>query len=115
MTIPYYLICSSLIDDKFYNGNIDGNTAPIMGVVNRENGFGDYYFGGPSTNQFTITAPTTITEITTQILDPRMKPARVDEDSCIIYSIERQMNNNLNLLSTLPQKQVESILNPPGL
>ncbi len=115
MTIPYYLICSSLIDDKFYNGNIDGNTAPIMGVVNRENGFGDYYFGGPSTNQFTITAPTTITEITTQILDPRMKPARVDEDSCIIYSIERQMNNNLDILSTLPQKQVESILNPPGL
>ena len=115
MTIPYYLICSSLIDDKFYNGNIDGTTAPIMGVVNRENGFGDYYFGGASTNQFTITAPTTITEITTQILDPKMKPARVDEDSCIIYSIERQMNNNLNILSTLPKKEVESILNPPGL
>ena len=115
MSIPYYLICSSLIDDKFYNGNTDGNTANIMGVVNRENGFGDYYFGGASTNQFTITAPTTITEITTQILDPRMKPARLNEDSCIIYEIQRAMNNNLDIVSTLDKKQIEKIFNPPGL
>jgi hypothetical protein len=115
MTIPYYLVLSSLIDDKFYNGNRDGNTAPIMGVVNRENGFGDYYFGGETSNQFTITHPTTITEITTQILDPQMKPARLDEDSCIIYKVEKIMNNNLDILSTLPKNIQMKILNPPGL
>jgi hypothetical protein len=115
MTIPYYLVCSSLIDDKFYNGNKDGNTAPIMGVVNRENGFGDYYFGGETSNTFTITAPTTITEITTQILDPKMKPARLDEDSCIIYKVEKQMNNNLDVMATLPKNIQMKILEPPGL
>tara|TARA_R110000796_G_scaffold130376_4_gene246012 strand:+ start:2434 stop:5940 length:3507 start_codon:yes stop_codon:yes gene_type:complete len=109
MTIPYYLICSNLINDKFYNGNTDGNTAPIMAVVNRENGFGDYYFGGSSDNEFTITIPTTISSITTSVLDPKMRPARLDEDSCIIYKITKQMNNNLNVLETLNKQQLNKI------
>ena len=109
MSIPYYLVCSNLIGDKYYNGAEDGNTSAIMAVVNRENGFGDYYFGSETSNEFTITMPTTISEITTTILDPKMKPARLDEDSCIIYKIVKQMNNNLNIVGDLTQKQLNNL------
>tara|TARA_R110000765_G_scaffold58149_1_gene113626 strand:- start:850 stop:4263 length:3414 start_codon:yes stop_codon:yes gene_type:complete len=101
MSIPYYLICSNLIGDNFYNGASDGQTAPIMAVVNRQNGFGDYYFGGESSNEFTITMSTAISSITTTILDPRMENARLDEDSCIIYKITRVMSNDLDIMASI--------------
>ena len=67
-----------------------GQALPIVGVVNKENGFGDYYFQQfPDGEAFTITKPTTITSITTSIHDPDMSFARVDEGSAIIYRIKK--------------------------
>ena len=58
MTLPYYLIKSNIIADSFYIK--DKTPLPIVSVVNKENGFGDYYFSGESILEFTITQPTTL-------------------------------------------------------
>ena len=72
----------------------DGQLMPIVGVVNKENGFGDYYFQTGTQLSFTITKPTTITRITTSIHDPDMKVARVDDNCAVLYKIQKTNNGN---------------------
>lgn len=95
MTLPYYLIKSNIIADSFYIK--DKTPLPIVSVVNKENGFGDYYFSGESILEFTITQPTTLSFIRTEIFDADMSYAKVDKNSAIIYKIEKQVPQNLDL------------------
>ena len=108
MLKPYYLIRSNIIGDTKYigggNSTDGGQTLPIIGVVNKENGFGDYYFQTSQLAQFTITDDVVISEIKTSIHDPDMSLARVDDNSAVLYLIQKQNNNNLNLISTLLQE-----------
>ena len=116
MTSPYYLIETNLISDAFYNGNQSGNPAQIIAVVNRENGFGDYYFAQSSNVNFTITKRTPISSIVTRILNPKLELARLDSDSAIIYKIQRNMKNNLDIVDTiLNKKQKEDLLGMPKI
>ena len=121
MLRPYYLIKSNIVGDMKYIGaghtNEGGQKLPIVGVVNKENGFGDYYFQTSVKNVFTITKPYTITDITTSIHDPDMSLARVDKNSAVLYMVEKQNNNNLNLVNSLVQtKQFNpQVLNPTSL
>lgn len=120
MLKPYFLIKSNIVGDMKYIGSghstEGGQLLPIVGMVNKENGFGDYYFQVGSSQIFTITQPTMLSEITTSIHDPDMSPARVDRNSCVVYMIQKQNDNNLNVISTLPtpaQKEVVSAIQPP--
>tara|TARA_R110001592_G_scaffold1834_2_gene11103 strand:- start:231 stop:3701 length:3471 start_codon:yes stop_codon:yes gene_type:complete len=112
MKNPYYLIKSDIIQDTKYcglgaddnQGYSTGQMLPIVGVVNKENGFGDYYFQVDTQMAFTITKPTMISSITTSIHDPDMSLARVDEDCCVIYKVKKQNTGNYNIGSELLQK-----------
>lgn len=113
MKNPYYLIKSDIVSDTKYigmGGNNQrkyqtGQVLPIVGVVNKENGFGDYYFQQfPDGEAFTITKPSTITSITTSIHDPDMSFARVDEGSAIIYRIKKNNTGNYNIGSEIIAK-----------
>jgi hypothetical protein len=98
MLRPYFLVRSNLIGDVSYlGGNDSGQGLPIIYVVNKENGFGDFYFQGESSTEFTITKEKTITSITTSIHDADFSLAPVDENSAIIYKITKQVNANMNV------------------
>tara|TARA_R110000737_G_scaffold64226_3_gene91931 strand:+ start:12 stop:3683 length:3672 start_codon:yes stop_codon:yes gene_type:complete len=101
MSSPYYLIKSNIIADSFYIR--DTTPLPIVSVVNKENGFGDFYFQGPSQLEFTITQPITLTFILTEIYDSDMTFARVDKNSAVIYKIEKAVPSNINIVDQVIQ------------
>tara|TARA_R110000824_G_scaffold15298_2_gene64452 strand:- start:673 stop:4359 length:3687 start_codon:yes stop_codon:yes gene_type:complete len=96
MSSPYYLIKSNIIADSYYMR--DTTPLPIVSVVNKENGFGDFYFQGPSQLEFTITQDITLTFILTEIYDSDMTFARVDKNSAVIYKIEKSVPSNINII-----------------
>ncbi len=116
MLKPYFLIKSNIVGDTKYIGNghngESGQLLPIIGVVNKENGFGDYYFQTDQKAVFTITNDTTLSEIVTSIHDPDMSLARVDKSSAVLYLIQKQNTNNLNIIPELVQQKQ---LNPNEL
>ena len=99
MRLPYYLIKSNIIADSFYIK--DKTPLPIVAVVNKENGFGDFYFSGGSEMVFTITQPITLTFIRTEIFDADMSYASVDKNSGVIYKIEKNVPVNNNLVQDI--------------
>jgi hypothetical protein len=99
MLKPYYLIRSNIVGDLAYLGGVDsGQSLPIVAVVNKENGFGDFYFAQNDKLVFTATIPRVITEISTSIHDPDMELANVGEDSAVIYKVEKTNMANLNVV-----------------
>ena len=112
MIRPYYCIRSDLLlsSSNNYIGGRDGNAnLPIIALVNKENGFGDYFFSSGSDASFTITKDNSVCEITTMITNPDQSLANVDDGCCIIYKIERDrmMDNSIIeelLLNNQPSK-----------
>ena len=102
MTRAYYTIKTSLLDKYTYLGTKDsGQLLNTIGVVNKMNNVGDYFFQEDQGLNFTITNPKTITEITTEILEPDGSSAQINNDSCVIYKIMRNINSTLNPLEEL--------------
>ena len=86
MTRPYYTIRSDILDDsKYIGGSHGGLKLSLLGVVNKINGEGDYYFTDSGGMSFTITNPITITDITTAICDPDGSLSKVNDNSAVIY------------------------------
>lgn len=105
MLNSFYLVKSNIIGDVGYLGGPDsGQALPIVGVVNKENGFGDFYFSQGSVN-FTITHPRVITEITTSIHQPNMELAKVNKGSSIIYKVIKQNNASLSVVADILAKK----------
>tara|TARA_R110001632_G_scaffold233129_1_gene376966 strand:- start:12553 stop:15846 length:3294 start_codon:yes stop_codon:yes gene_type:complete len=103
MTRPYYTIRSDILDDSKYIGGLDGGLKlSLLGVVNKINGEGDYYFTDSGGMSFTITNPITITDITTAICDPDGSLSNVNDNSAVIYKITKQMNTDkFNILKQI--------------
>ncbi len=112
MDNPYLLVKSDIVSDtKYYGMGADANNnyttgqcLPIVGVVNKENGFGDYYFQTITQMAFTITKPTIVSSITTSIHNPDMSYARLESDSAVIYKVKKNNTGNYNIASELIQK-----------
>lgn len=106
MIRPYYCIRSDLLlsaSNSFIGGR-DGNAnLPIIGLVNKENGFGDYFFSGETGTQFTITKDNSVCEITTTITNPDQSLANVDDGCCIVYKIERNKILDNSIIQELIQ------------
>ncbi len=106
MIRPYYCIRSDLLlsaSNSFIGGR-DGNAVlPIIGLVNKENGFGDYFFSGETGTQFTITKDNSVCEITTSITNPDQSLANVDDGCCIVYKIERNRILDNSIIQELIQ------------
>ena len=106
MIRPYYCIRSDLLlsTSNSFIGGRDGNAIlPIIGMVNKENGFGDYFFSGENGTQFTITKDNSVCEITTTITNPDQSLANVDDGCCIVYKIERNKVLDNSIIQELIQ------------
>ncbi len=102
MLSPFFTIRSDLIDQTPYMGGPDsGERLPVMGHVNKSTDSGDFFVGGDDSIQFTITRQKPLSTITTAITDPDGRFSRVDDNSAIIYKIQRQNQLPINLVASL--------------
>ena len=114
MLKPYYTIRSSLIDDNVqYIGNSKNSKAkmPIIAVVNKINGEGDFYFGEASDFEFVVTQEKTITSIQTALLDPDASYIKCNNDSAVIYKIQRKITNNFSIAEQILLNQAKKKTN----
>tara|TARA_R110000796_G_scaffold12355_6_gene40925 strand:+ start:6158 stop:9046 length:2889 start_codon:yes stop_codon:yes gene_type:complete len=95
----YFLINSDILDAaNFYQLANPLQTMAMVGKYNAANDFVEYGGGGPV---FTVTRKKTITQITSQILDPEGRTAQVGDNSGIIYRVDKQINTDLNFATNL--------------
>lgn len=103
-TKPYFIIRTSLLGEPTFQGGINSNELfPVIAVVNKINGYSDFFSLEQNQILYTVTKEMTITQITTSIHDPDQSLSQVDESSSIIYKVIRNRNQP-NLL--------QNILNP---
>ena len=103
---PYYTIRSDLINSaNWLGGNNAERPGPsaraIVGIVDKVNGYADFFTQESSQLTFTNTEPRVITSIRTSIHDPNGTFADVDNNSSVIYMIKKQVNVDLNPVQTL--------------
>ena len=111
MINPYYLIKSDIVSDvKYLGGEDSGQGLPIVSVVNKENGFGDYFFQSSSQQEFTITQSRIITDITTSVHLPSMRTPVLNDGSSIIYKIVKANTAQLDIASQILNKKQKSKL-----
>mgnify|MGYP000751794388 FL=1 len=101
---PYYTIHSDIIGRSRYvgGGGDGGQTMPIVAVISKESGYGDYFFSGvqPQTT-FTITHPRTITAIRCNVKDPDGTDSKCGPSSAVIYQIKKQRKVDLTPVATI--------------
>jgi hypothetical protein len=105
MLSPIYLIKTDLLNPKYIGGREGTSALPIIGVVDKSSGYGDFYTGARDSTIFTNTIPRTIQNIKTSIVDADGSDSRVDDSCCVIYKVTKQIKNNSVVL--------DNILNPP--
>lgn len=102
MLRPYYCIRSDIIDNPHYiGGENSNNELPVVAICDKQYSGGDFYFGAEGDFIFTITKEKTITNITTSIHDPDQSFSRVNSDSAVIYKIESNVVNDINIAEEL--------------
>ena len=102
MVRPYYCIRSDIISESHYLGGADsGQLLPVVAIVNKIDGYGDFYFGTQSPFVFTATKSRVITSIKTSIHYPDQTYANVNSDSGVIYSIRKTQPAVANVVEEL--------------
>jgi hypothetical protein len=102
MIKPYFCIRSDIIDGAHYLGGRDsGQLLPVVSIINKINGYGDFYFANENQLVFTATQRKTITDITTSIHYPDQSFAEVNTDSAVIYKISRNQVAQSDILSQI--------------
>jgi hypothetical protein len=76
---------------------------PIIGIVNKINGTGDFYSQEESSLEFTITKPLRLASITTSIHDPDGSYARCSEQSTVLLKIQKTKQVVFNVLQEILQ------------
>ena len=104
MISPIYLVKSDLLSPSYIGGPESTSKMPVIAVVPKNSGYGDFYNGGEDTI-FTNTIPRTIQNIKTAISDADGTDARLDDGSCVIYKIVKTRQSNSQVL--------QDIMNPP--
>ena len=101
---PYFIVRSSLLGQPTFQGGADsGQLYPVIAIVNKINGYSDFFSLEQNQILYTITKDMTITSITTSIHDPDQTLAEVDDNTSVIYKVRRNRNQpNLieNILSS---------------
>lgn len=106
-TRPYFIVRTSLLGEPTFQGGINSNELyPVIAVVNKINGYSDFFSQDQNQINYTITKPMTISQITTSIHDPDQKFSSVDDNSSIIYKINRQRQQP-NLAETILQQTIK--------
>jgi len=107
MLRPYYLLKSNLIDSNSLIGSKEsGQNFNVAAIVDKQYSGGDFFFFNSNVVQFTITKPITLTSIQNSIHDPDGSFANVNEDSSVIYKIQKNRNlADLDILSQILQNR----------
>lgn len=87
----YYTIRSNILQETpFIGGKVNNTNMPIIGIVDKINGDGDFYFGQESSLQFTITKPMRLASLTCSIHDPDGSYAKTSEQNTVLFKIQRE-------------------------
>ena len=102
----YYTLRSNLLPQApFIGGKINNTTMPIIGIVDKINGDGDFYFGSESSLEYTITKPLKLASISCSIHDPDGSYANVSEQSTILFKIQKNINVTFDVIEEIIQNQ----------
>lgn len=108
MARGYYSIRSDIISEShFMGGRSDNTIMPIVGVVDKMNAQGDFYFGTESSLQFTMTGKRVLSSINVSLHDPDGSRASVGEYSSILFKIEKPRKLTYNIAQELLLKDEE--------
>jgi hypothetical protein len=98
---PYFVIRSDIVSRPSMIGG-DQQPLPVVAIVDKVSDSGDFlYLSGGGQLSFTVTKPTTLSNIRTIITDPDGTNSRVNNDSAVIYKITRPINKSLQVGSNL--------------
>ena len=102
MLNPFYTIRSDIVDEAAYFGSLDsGERLPVVSHVLKQTDGGDFFYSSDSSLEFTITRQKPLSTITTAICDPDGSFARVDDNSAVIYKVQRNNQFPVNLIASL--------------
>jgi len=102
----YYTIRSNILQgNPFVGGKVNNTIMPIIGVVDKINADGDFYFSQESSLQFTITRPLKLASLTTSIHDPDGSYANCSEQSTVLFKIERTRKQTFNVVEEILQAE----------
>ena len=102
----YYTIRSNILENTpFIGGKINNTNMPIISVVDKVNGDGDFYFQQESSLEFTVTLPLRLASVTCSVHDPDGSYANVSEQSTILFKIKKNKANTFNVAQELLQEQ----------
>ncbi len=109
----YYTIRSNILEgNPFIGGKVNNTTMPIIGIVDKINGDGDFYFGQEGSLEFTITKPLRLASLTISIHDPDGSYARTSEQSTILFKIQKPKITTFNIARELMMEQQGKGKNP---
>jgi|TARA_R100000084_G_scaffold92096_1_gene45960 hypothetical protein len=101
-TRPYYLIRSNIIQQNNFM-DASGAILPVIGLVNKINGYADFYSTESEGVEFTATKSYVISDITTSIHNPDGSLATVDDNSSVIYKVKKNKQLTTNLADIVLQ------------
>ena len=104
----YYTIRSNILQGSpFVGGKVNNTVMPIIGVVDKINGDGDFYFGQESSLEFTITKPLKLASLTTSIHDPDGSYARCSKQSTVLFKIKKTKRQTFDVVSEILEAEKE--------
>lgn len=107
LVFPYWLVYSDIIEGIEYHSVENGEKDNIIAVCNRAYISGDFAFSFATDYVFTATHNFVITGITTQILNPDLTPADIDEKTSVIYKIQKPIPMFVQNVEQNPPKKKE--------
>ena len=102
----YYAVRSNILENNPFIGGKKNNTImPIIAIVDKINGDGDFYFQQESPLVFTITKPLRLASITCSITDPDGSFANTNEQNTVLFKLVKNKQVTFNVLQELLQGQ----------
>jgi hypothetical protein len=91
LVFPFWLIHSDLIGGIEFHSENQGSTSNIIAICNRSYTSGDFAYSFATDYTFTATKEYVVSGITTQILNPDLTPADINERTSIVYKIQKRI------------------------
>tara|TARA_R110002020_G_scaffold181364_2_gene376205 strand:+ start:13881 stop:17831 length:3951 start_codon:yes stop_codon:yes gene_type:complete len=91
LVFPFWLIYSDIIGGITFHSSKNGAESNIIAICNRSYVSGDFSYSFATDYVFTATKDFVITGITTQILNPDLTPADIDNRTTIVYKVTKPL------------------------
>ena len=102
----YYTIRSNIIQESsFIGGKKNNTTMPIVSIVDKIHGDGDFYFQQESGLEFVVTKPLRLASVSCSIHDPDGSYAKTSEQNTILFKIARDVKRTFNIAQEFLQEQ----------